>query len=309
MTDSEDSKPVAAQRIHVVDGIGPALGDVIRNLLRKPAEEAGNLIADGIGILGDRVKRKRELNAQIGLSEVSRKLEELNVSIESIIPPKEEQIHLLVEGLSLTDDQSVRDMWVGLFAKALEPGSGVTVERSYINVLQSISSTDAKVISFLAFVSNVDDDFRRKANDIIRSREIIAASADSQDLNAIISEFRRDGISLIKNKAEEYGIENLNNGYYLENLTRLGVIKKVVDSYSEGDAGRPPPGGYRDISAALAHLTSRVDRLARVSSQRVSPPHAIISDWKKLGVDSKMGVKFTGFGRGLVESCGLMKKR
>ena len=121
-----------------------ALGDVIRGLLQKPSEAVGDLVADGIGILGDWVRRKRELNAKLGMEEVRRRLDADGVDMKDITPPKEEELHLLMNGMSLADDQNVRDMWAGLFAKALEPNSETVAERPFISVLDSLSPLDAK---------------------------------------------------------------------------------------------------------------------------------------------------------------------
>lgn len=106
--------------------IDAALGDIVRALFKRPSEEVGNLVANGIGILGDRVKKKREINARLGMEEVRKRLEGGGVDMKDITPPKEEELHLLMNGMSLSDDEYVREMWAGLFAKALEPNSGVS---------------------------------------------------------------------------------------------------------------------------------------------------------------------------------------
>ena len=54
-------KPKTSIGVSVGKEIDAALGDVIRGLLKRPAEEAGTLLAEGIGILGDRVKRKARI--------------------------------------------------------------------------------------------------------------------------------------------------------------------------------------------------------------------------------------------------------
>ena len=141
-----------------------ALGDALRQLLLKPTKEAGDLISDSIGLFGDKIKRKRMLNARLGLEGVRKTLEASNVDMKNITPPAEEELHLLLEGMSLSGDKSVREMWSGLFAKALEPGSGVKAERQFMIVLQSLSPMDAKIIDFLGFLDKVDRDLRHFAN-------------------------------------------------------------------------------------------------------------------------------------------------
>jgi len=143
--------------------IDAALGDVVRGLLRRPAEAVGDLVADGIGILGDRVRRKRELNAKLGMEEVRAKLDAADVDMKDITPPMEEELHLLMNGLSLADDENVRDMWAGLFASALKPDAETEAERPYISILESLSPMDAKIIDLLAFIQRTDADLRANA--------------------------------------------------------------------------------------------------------------------------------------------------
>ena len=70
-----------------------AIGVTLKNLLVKPAEELGNLFADGIGIVGDWVKRKRVLNTKLGLTEVRNRLDADGVDIKDITPPKAEEFY------------------------------------------------------------------------------------------------------------------------------------------------------------------------------------------------------------------------
>lgn len=78
--------------------IDAAIGDVLRGLLNKPAAEVGSLMADGIGILGDRIRKKRLLNAQNGLEQTSELLKAKNVLLKDVTPPSEEDFHVLLEG-------------------------------------------------------------------------------------------------------------------------------------------------------------------------------------------------------------------
>ena len=81
MTDDNDPKTKGIN-ISVGKEIDAALGDVIRGLLKGPSEAAGDLVADGIGILGDRVKRKRELNAKLGMEKVREVLDAEGVDLK-----------------------------------------------------------------------------------------------------------------------------------------------------------------------------------------------------------------------------------
>jgi hypothetical protein len=111
MTSDGSDGPKTSIDVSVGKEIDAALGDVIRGLLQKPSEAVGDLVADGIGILGDRVRRKRELNAKLGMEEVRKRLDADGVDMKDITPPKEEELHLLMNGMSLADDESIRDLW------------------------------------------------------------------------------------------------------------------------------------------------------------------------------------------------------
>lgn len=164
MASDGSGDPKGSLDVRVGKEIDAAIGDLMRGLLKKPFEAVGDLFADGIGILGDRVKQKRELNARLGMEEVRNRLDADGVDMKDITPPKEEELHLLMNGISLADDESVRDMWAGLFAKALEPNSETTAERPFISVLESLSPLDAKVIDLLAFIQRTDTELRAKKN-------------------------------------------------------------------------------------------------------------------------------------------------
>lgn len=161
--------------------IDRSLAEIITSLLKPGATEVGNLLGDTIGLAADRMRWKRQLNAHIGLGEVRKKLEAANVDMKDITPPKEEELHLLISGLSLSDDENVRDMWAGLFAKALEPNSQVSAERPFISVLQSLSPMDAKVIDFLAFAARTDEDLQRNAKKII-PKDFAKVTAEEKEI-------------------------------------------------------------------------------------------------------------------------------
>lgn len=304
----EEEKGGSSLKISLGKEIDAALGDVIRGLLKKPAEEAGNLIADGIGILGDRVRRKREINAQLGMEGVRKKLEADGVDMKDITPPDEEELHLLMNGMSLAGDETVRDMWAGLFAKALEPNSDVTAERPFISVLESLSPMDAKIIDFLAFTIKTDRDLRRKAQSFRPKnfKNITPEEANKLDaLRSTNANLQKEAIQLINDKAEEYGINSLSGGGWSDNLVRQGVIARAPMGPSYTGNVRVDSLDRRGLSTIVDHLNKQVESIHRTAARNSSPPERVIGK-ATFSPQVQLEVQFTPFGERLAEACGLL---
>ena len=180
-------------------------------------------MGDGIGLLGDRIRRKREFNAQKGIEEVRRKLETSGVSLDSITPPQEEELHLLLTGLSLTDDQITRGLWTGLFAKALEPNTGISAERPFISILQSLPPLDAKLIDFLAFTIRSEIELQGQIMHAPIADYRKLTEDEKQEVEKLGKrnwQLRMAKIEAVKDKAAGYGLDNLTGSAWAENLVR-----------------------------------------------------------------------------------------
>lgn len=279
--------------------IDAALGDVIRGLLKKPVEEAGNLIADSIGILGDKVRRKREINAQLGMEEVRKKLEADGVDMKDITPPKEEELHLLINGMSLAGDETVRDMWAGLFAKALEPNSRVTAERPFISVLESLSPTDAKIIDFLAFVERRERTFKVDMHEALSPKSMILhPSKEAQ-------KHREAAWLEIRQKRDGYGLGELTDGGWGDNLFRQGLIEELPSPAPRLPQMPPTAFGRGATDAAIKALQQGLHLVAKSTGAGHSRPQAFV-DRGPFGNQHKISVRLTNFGRSFAEACGLL---
>jgi hypothetical protein len=301
-----DGSPVS---INIGKEIDAALGEIIRGLLRRPAEESGNLIADGIGILGDRVRRKRERNAYLGIEEVRSKLQTQGVEIEDVTPPEEEELFLLMNGLSLANDQNLRNMWAGLFAKALEPNSGVSVERPFISVLDSLSPMDAKMIDFLSFAEKTQtalaesrETFQPKNYNEITEEE----KRRLQSVNQANTQRAEEANHAIAERAVEYGILELTDSAWADNLKRQGLIESTrtkgnsypkllqISSLSE-----------REIYRAFAHFKKEIADLREASVASSAFPGRPLSSRSSKAM-LHFEVRLSKFGRRLAVACGLL---
>ncbi|WP_050526820.1 Abi-alpha family protein [Pseudorhodobacter aquimaris] len=290
--------------------IDAALGDVIRGLLKKPSEAVGELVADGIGILGDRVRRKRELNAKLGMEEVRKRLDADGVDMKDITPPKEEELHLLMNGMSLADDESIRGLWAGLFAKALEPNSEAEAERPFISVLDSLSPLDAKIIDLLSFVQRTDNELQDK---IIKfaPRDFMNVTVEertqaerAQKENAAL---QKTAVSTIRQKAEKYNLSGLGAPGWSDNLMRQGVIERTpIHRFGRVSAFGPTIRDERDLANALGEFNKTLREMEEVSKRQASPPERLFSQ-HTFGPQLNLEVQLTAFGKRFASACGLIR--
>lgn len=265
----------------------------------------GNLIADGIGLVGDRVRRKRELNASLGLGAVREKLEVDGIDLQRITPPEEEELHLLMNGMSLAGDEGVRNMWAGLFAKALDPDSKISAERPFIRVLENLSPMDAKIVAFLAFAQKTDAELRRDVASMRPTKIQDALSEEAQQFNSKLVEARRSAVASIVAKAKEYGIDALNGSAWSENLLRLGVISKIQARSARATDFDIRSLSERDLLPAMYQLSKLVEGLQKAASDTSTPPKRVVSNLD-LGSQIQLEIEFTPFGVRLARACGLL---
>ncbi|WP_292896476.1 Abi-alpha family protein [Nitratireductor sp.] len=309
MTSDGSDKPKTSIDVSVGKEIDAALGDVIRGLLQKPSEAVGDLVADGIGILGDRVRRKRELNAKLGMEEVRKRLDADGVDMKDITPPKEEELHLLMNGMSLADDESIRELWSGLFAKALEPNSETEAERPFISVLDSLSPLDAKIIDLLSFIQRTENELQAKSikfspRDFRKVTDEEKAQAErAQKENAAL---QKAAVSSIRQKAEEYSLSEPSAPGWSDNLMRQGVIERTpIHRFGHLSAFGPTIRDERDLANALGEFHKTLREMEEVSKRQASPPERLFSQ-HAFGPRLNLEVQLTAFGKRFASACGLI---
>lgn len=297
-----------SRNVSVGKEIDAALGEVIRGLFQEPAKEVGNLMGDAIGILGDRVKRKRELNAKLGIEDVRKKLEASNVDMKDITPPKEEELHLLINGLSLAGNENVRDMWAGLFAKALEPKSNVTAERPFISVLESLSPLDAKVIDFLAYTMKTDKELRETAANF-RPRDLKNITLEEKvrmnSTQASNMELQKNAIQAIERKANEYGLKSFSDPSWAENLMRQGLIERTPLQQKHLGSLQVRSLDEEGILQVFEHLNEQVGHIEQSTKRSASAPDKLFSK-AVFGSQIQLEVQFSSFGQRFAQACGVL---
>lgn len=309
MASADNGGPKGSLEVSVGKEIDAALGDVIRGLLKRPSEAIGDLIADGIGILGDRVRRKRGLNAKLGMEEVRKRLEASGVDMKDITPPKEEELHLLMNGMSLADDESVRDMWAGLFAKALEPNSKITAERPFISVLESLSPLDAKVIDLIAFIQRTETELRENQESfkpIDRNRMTPEERERASEIQKKNIELQKEAVLSIVKKAEDYGLSTNNTSDWADNLFRQGVIERTPTyNFGRTSAFAPLIRDQEDVTRSIGDIHQTLREMQESSKRRASFPKHIFTH-SPFGHQLNLEVQLTSFGRRFAIACGII---
>lgn len=310
MENDQKGEVGTSMSVNVGKGVDAALGDVVRGLLKKPAEEAGNLLADGIGILGDRVRRKRLHNTQRGLEETRTMLEAKDVELKNITPPFEEELHVVLEGMSLSGDDHVRKLWSGLLASALTPESYQRIDRPITSAIAALTPADAKVIEFAAFVT--------KENRAIQRDAELSAGVEGKSLKtfgdwdrvekarAAMGERLVAFIERVIQMEKDFDLQTVTaSPDWSDNLERLGVIKAKPESYNTATS---PPSIHtdadgRDVKVILDYVERRIEEAEGLALEGIEIGFLYRVDQQKKRVE--LGVGFTRFGEKLCKACGL----
>ncbi|WP_312403758.1 Abi-alpha family protein [Rhizobium sp.] len=308
MSEDKSSKLPIAIDVSLGKEIDKSLGDILREMLLPGATSLGGLIGDGLGLLHDRVRRKRLQNAELGMRELREKLAVTDVSLDAVTAPEEEELHLLVEGISLAGDPAVRDLWVGLFAEAINPASATTAERPFISVLQSVTPHDAKIIDFLAFAHRTDKSMKEslQKTKLILQGEVTAEIKERQDEQRRKNyELRDKAMSDIRDRARDYGFLGLDEKGWADNLIRLGIIQRtaVIKPHLSTPRMRSVDD-HRGMLELADHLHKRINLLEQAEKRNSVSPSKFVSD-KTMSDQVHLEVDFTDFGTRFVAACGL----
>ena len=291
--------------INVGKEIDRSLGEVLKALLLPPATELGGLLGNSVGLVGDRIKRKRSLNLEASFSDVRHQLEIDHVNIDDVVSPKEEELHLLLNGMSLSDDNDVRRLWVGLFAKAIEPESGISAERPFIQILENLMPLDAKIVDFLAFAHREDELLRAKDRQMPKFGVKV-----SPEEKSVLAEARKNFFDEMKNtiqrietKAKEYGLDVLPTGW-ADNLLRLGVIERPAPTPSHFSNPTFHKVDERTLIQIIDYLQKQIAAVDQAVVRNVTTPKVLYSQ-ERPGSQINLEMNFSEFGRRFAKACGL----
>ncbi|MCC5957417.1 MAG: DUF4393 domain-containing protein [Natronohydrobacter sp.] len=299
------------KNVRIGEKTDSALADLVRGLLQKPAEEFGELLGDSIGILGDRIKRKRASNTQLGLEDAGTELNRRKVNLKDITPPDEEELHDVLQGMSLTSDGRIRKLWAGLLATRLDPNGVQNIERPISAVLGALSPSDAQIIEIGAFVTQQN---KRIWDEAKAKADISGKNSSSLLDHAKISKTRReelfeqsqDLVASVKLMISEYDLQKIESSHeWADNLVRLGLIRIIEFDRSITNSPKVPS------KVELSALVQYVDNLRKDFEQYenfsgILPDPKFIVDIVEHDMRVRLGFEFTRFGEKFCAACGLL---
>lgn len=299
---SEGNGDKSVRVLEIGKEIDRTIAEVVGELLRPSAKELGSLFGDSIGLLTDRIRVKRQINAERALQIARQRLDQKGVSLDEIAAPPGEDVHLLLNGMSLNDDDKINDLWAGLFAQAFDPASETIERRSYIKALETFSALDARIVDFMAFFEKEKSTLSQKIRNYSpkdwgninpEEKKIIE---ESRIYNETILSGVQDNLQA---KASEYGLTKLPKGWS-DNLLRQGIIDPNLQTTSLTSLFRHTVRGIDDLAQTVGKIAQKVDEGDRIRKLEVSPPDTIFFP------NSGLVYKFTKFGTRFVHECGIL---
>lgn len=186
------TKPIDEVTSAVVDA-----ANFIGRVLGTPVEALG-------GIAGDQIQYWRAKNLERLKDKWLAMRAERGAGPEAIKSlPFGDGIRLF-EAASQEDDDEVQRLWAGLLNSATDPGGEQEIKRIHIDILRSISGTEAKILQFLFLrIERVDIQLNTIAD-------------------AEVSDFAKDVLEKMPAKSRVIGIQN---------LKRQDCVRRIVDRY------------------------------------------------------------------------------
>lgn len=299
---SEGNGEKSVRVLEIGKEIDRTIAEVLGELLKPSAKELGSLFGDSIGLLTDKIRVKRQINVERALEVARRKLDQKGVGLDEIAAPSGEDVHLLLNGMSLNDDAKINDLWAGLFAQALDPNSITTERRAYIKALETFSALDARIVDFIAFFDNQKSALTQKirnfnpkdwSNITPEEGKIIENNRIHNDIHLSYM------LKALQNKAGEYSLLALPKGWS-DNLVRQGIIEPNLQTTSMTSLIRPSVRDFDDLVKTIGKIAQKVDESDRIRKVEVSPPDSIFFH------ESALVYKFTKFGARFANECGIL---
>ncbi|MCD4756792.1 MAG: DUF4393 domain-containing protein [Arcobacteraceae bacterium] len=120
--------------------------DAIKQFGEWLAPYIGGSVEQAYGIFEDKLKYMRWSNQVDLMVKAEKKVQKLG--LENKIKPLPLKIAIpLIEASSLEEDPYLKDLWVNLLVNSSSEDNDFTLERSYISVLEQLSSFEAKVLN------------------------------------------------------------------------------------------------------------------------------------------------------------------
>lgn len=311
---SEEDKGVSVTiQTDVGKEIDRGIADVLRALLLKPAAEISGLLGDAIGLVGDKVRAKRQRNLELAIENTRSMIEARQIDMKDITPPDEVEVFQVLNGMSLSSDESIRALWAGLLASSIDPNNTQRIDRAFITVIEALSPQDAKIVNFLVFSEIEQSSSRSKAMSFYSRMEKLSKDKSTREenketldsLKSELMEIQTFHAQRIVSLAKEYDILFGRAGppgkydWHL-NLARLGLIELADSTWSKI---RDLRGGSADLATArsLEIIQEVLEELVKSVPSR-SDRVFLIEDGRW---HVSLGIRLSPFGRKFAEACGI----
>jgi hypothetical protein len=192
----------------------------------------------------------------------------------------------------------VRDMWVGLFAKALDPNSDVTAERPFLSILQSLSDADAKIIDLLCFISRKEIELESNLSSVLNAES-------NENTQTLIAKSRGEMVRIIRLKAEDYALSDLEDSSWSENLMRQGILEAKVEQQfplrRHSFRSTDERGFIHSLKSMSSEITNSLEN-ARRSDHKPTSLILVTENDQHI----RISVQLSTFGKRLAEACDLV---
>lgn len=115
-----------------------AFGGFISKFISGPLEQ-------GMGIFEDKLKYMRWERQVAIMEKVNKKMAERGLDCPTQAVPLKITVPLL-QAASMEEDDDLQELWANLLVNAADKDNGIEVHRSYINILEELTSNDASIL-------------------------------------------------------------------------------------------------------------------------------------------------------------------
>ena len=151
MSDEIEAVTETAKAVQESAKLGQTVVEAGSDLAKYAGRVLGTVPEDLVGLaIGDRLRIKRVENATRILREAEARLDARKVERREEINTK--LIAPLLEAVSEESDKTLQELWAQLLANAMDPSSGVSLQRVLIETLRQFEPIDAVVLGHYATV-------------------------------------------------------------------------------------------------------------------------------------------------------------
>lgn len=147
MSDLDEPSKAVAELAKFGKTVVEKVSNVPGFVARYIDEPFSELIGAWVGIHADNKKFDRWENKVKIFDRVNAILKERGCKTRKLIPPK---LGIpLIDNALLEDDDDLRELWCNLIANSLDPNFDEEIRNSYVEIIRSITSLDAKILEYI----------------------------------------------------------------------------------------------------------------------------------------------------------------